>query len=149
MGNLSKTMEWVFNEIKKDSADPDPTKLDIEVLKIPYKYGKWINILAMEKSYYLKYKKNMAWLRIKKFDYYRGHPNDEYEDGRISPLKCNTNILANVRVDSDDEVLELEEKMNLQEIKIEQIADFLKAIPNMGWNIKTALEFMKFKQGEF
>ena len=45
--NLSKPMEWIYDEIAKDSIETDITKLDIEVLQIPYQYGKWINILAI------------------------------------------------------------------------------------------------------
>ena len=51
---LSKSLEWIYDEVAKDSTKPDITKLDTEVLQIPYQYGKWINILAIERKFYKK-----------------------------------------------------------------------------------------------
>ena len=141
-------MEWVCDEIAKDSAEPDISKLDTEVLQIPYQYGKWINIMAMEKLYYKKYVGKLKWLKNKKFDYYRGYPNDEYMEGKISPKKCETNAIAQSRVDSDDEVLKYEDKVTVQEVKLEAIADVLKLINTKGWNIKHAIDYLKFKNAE-
>lgn len=146
--NLSKSMEWINDEIKNDSTEPDINKLDIEVLQIPYQYGKWINVLAIEKAFYRKYTRKLKWLKLRKFDFYRGHPNDEYMDGKISNINCSTNAMASVRVESDEEVMDYEDKVALQEIKIEQITEFLKLINSKGWNIKHAIDYLKFKNAE-
>ena len=145
---ISKTSTWVHDEIKKDSSEPDPTKLDSELLRIPYQYGKWINILAIEKEFYLKFHKKLKWLKQRKFDYYRGFPNDDYMDGKISSKKYNTNALASSAVEADDDVIQCETRMDLQGNKIDQITEFLKAINSRGWNIKNAIDFIKFNNAE-
>jgi len=138
-------LEEINNEIEKDSKVSD--KLDNEALKIPYIYGKWINIHSMEKAYLIKYNRDKDKMVFWKTDYYKGISNEEYKDGKISPIKYNTNAEKASALAGDTEILDLIQKVELQKVKIETIEYFLKAIHSMGFNIQTAIKYQMWING--
>lgn len=142
---LSTSMENLYNEIEQDS-EIDRDHLDVELLKIPYQYGKWINTHAIEKAFLVKYTKRLKKLKPLMFDYYKGNVNDDFMDGKISPTSY-TKLQALEKVEADPGISELSDKVELQIIKVEMIAEFLKAITAKGWNVKTAVDYLKFKNG--
>ena len=142
---ISKPVEWIYKEIEKDSVI-NKDSLDTELLQIPYQYGKWINIHAIEKAFLIKFNKQLKVLKPLKFDYFKGNVNDSYMNGAISPTTY-SKLQATERMEADEEVSSLSEKIELQIIKIEMIDEFLKAITSKGWNIRTAVDYLKFKNG--
>ena len=131
-------LKEINDEIEKDSKVSD--KLDNEALKIPYIYGKWINIHSMEKAYLINYNRDKDKMVFWKTDYYKGISNEEYKDGKISPIKYNTNAEKASALAGDSEILDLIQKVELQKVKIETIEYFLKAIHTKGFQIKNAID---------
>lgn len=143
--SLMKSIEFIRDEITKDSKI-DRDNLDVELLNIPYQYGKWINIHSIEKAYLSKFMKQLTKLKPLKFDYYKGNENVDYMNGRISPTSY-TKTQAIEKVNSDDEICILTDKIEIQELKVDMITEFLKGVTSKGWNIRTAVDYIKFKNG--
>ena len=138
-------MNELQNMIKVDSK-VDITKLDTDSVEAPYVYGRYITIHATEKAYLLKYKKDMKVLFKEKTAYYRGDADPEiYEKNplHISILKSQVPGY----VESDSGVQNLQEKIDIQEIKVDMISDFIYNLRQKTFHIKNAIEFMKFKNG--
>jgi len=138
-------LDEIQNEIIEDSKVSD--KLDQEALKIPYIYGKWINIHSTERAYLRRFKRDCDRLTLLKMDYYKGVSNPEYKDGKISPIKYSTNAEKERALSGDSEVLDQIDQIELQKIKIDAIENFLKLIHSMGFQIKNAIDYLKFKNG--
>lgn len=142
---ISRSIESLNNEITIDSKI-DREHLDVELLNIPFQYGKWINIHAIERAFLIKFGKQLKRLKPLKFDYYKGNVNDDYLGGKISPVTY-SKIQSLEKVEADPEVYDLTEKIELQNIKVDMIAEFIKAITSKGWNLRTAVDYIKFKNG--
>lgn len=138
-------LQEISGEIKVDSEISD--ELDNEALRIPYIYGKWINQHSMEKAYMIKYKRERDEMVLWKMDYYKGVSNPDYKDGKTSPIKYNTNAERERALSGDKEILDIIEKVELQKVKIDAIELFLKAIHTKGFQIKNAIDYLKFKNG--
>lgn len=139
-------LDEIQKEIDNDSKI-DKDDLSSESLRIPYIYGKWINIFSMERAFLIKYKRDLSEMSLFKVDYYKGVKNPEYKDGKISPIKYDTKAERETAFNGDREVLDLIQKVDLQKVKIESIELFLKAIHSKGFQIKSAIDYIKFKNG--
>lgn len=140
-----------LNEIQDmmtEDSKVDVTKLDAEAINTPFIYAKYINIHANEKIRLKALEKKMKTLRHEKTEYYRGNaPSEVYVE---KPL--NITILKSqvpTYVDSDPDIMELQEKIDIQLIKIEMLEDYLKSVYQRSFNIKAAIDYLKFKQGEY
>ena len=124
----------------------DHANLDREALKIPYLHGRWYGFFIDESRLYRSLMNEYRQLKRFKMEYYLGKcPDDVYER---EPL--NLKILKqdlDIYMESDAELNALEEKMNTQKLKVEMIESFVKSLNNRGYNIKCAVDFIKFKNG--
>jgi hypothetical protein len=127
----------------------DKTELADESLKIPQLHHKYYKIYSNEKLILRKLNTQYKQLRLQKFEFYTQGPNEETEDkgwvlpaiGRI--LKAD----AAQYIEADNDLIQLSLKIGIQEEKIEFLESIIKTLNNRGYNIHTALEFIKFMNG--
>lgn len=137
------------NEIRemivKDS-EIDITNLDSEALKISYLHGKWCGFFIDESRLYRKLINEQKKLRLHKLEYYTGKCEDAvYEANPLDKRILKTD--AGLYIDTDTEVCSLDEKVELQRLKVSMIEGFMKMLSNRGFHIKSAIDFIKFKNG--
>lgn len=140
--------EELFNEWDKDS-DLDKTRLDDESLKIPKLHHKYYRLFIAEKSKLRRLEGEMKKLRLEKTEFYsQGHNDETKAKGWKLPAK-GIIIKADVPmyVEADADVIDLSLKVGIQQEKIEFLESIIKTLNNRGYNINTAVNFIKFVNG--
>ena len=140
--------EELFNEWDKDS-ELDKTRLDDESLKIPKLHHKYYRLFVVEKSKLRQLEGEMKKLKLEKNEFYsQGHNDETRAKGWRLPAKGI--IIKNdvpIYVEADTDVIDLSLKIGVQQEKIEFLESIIKTLNNRGYNIKTAVQFIKFVNG--
>jgi hypothetical protein len=134
--------------VEKD-IEFDETELDKESLRIPQLHNKYLVFLTDEKIILEKYKQDFRILIRKKWLYYTGKMSeDELKENGWEPFALNI-LKSDVDkfIDSDAEVLRLRAIVRMQEEKISYLDSVVKAINGRQWNIRAAIDWMKFTHG--
>ena len=128
-----------FSELRKQlekDCELSIESLEMDSLRVPYKASKYINMLFDAKfelnQEEIKYKS----LYKKKFEHYKV----EYQ------IKLNAAELNNI-IESDDQMLKLQANIILFRQKVEFLEHALKTVQNQSFNIKNAIEMIKYKNG--
>ena len=141
-------LEELKNSITKDSQI-DSTELGIESLKIPQIHSKYLNMLTDLKLLLTKYQNEFAILRLRKWKIYTGKASEEElsywkEDPfDLDILKTDVDKF----MDADPKLIELKSKITVNEIKVKMVEEFLKALNNRNFTIKSAIDWQKMMNG--
>ncbi len=128
----------------------DDTELDIESMAIPQLHSKYLNIYMDEKLLLQKINSDYYRLKKMKWEYYTGKLDqdqlDEYgwEPFQLKILKQDIDLY----MDSDEDLQKLINKQTYQKEKINYLDAILKSVNNRQWNIKGAIEWRKFINGQ-
>tara|TARA_R110002012_G_scaffold285033_1_gene476009 strand:+ start:798 stop:1232 length:435 start_codon:yes stop_codon:yes gene_type:complete len=142
--NLSDLYEMVQQDLEIDK-----TELDTESLKTPQLHNKYLIMYSQEK---LKLEQLLSEKKIKrknKWLYYTGKMSEEqlrfygWEPFDLNILKTDVDRF----IDSDDDIIKLSAKITLQQEIVDYLEGVIKVISNRQWNIKAALDWIKFTQG--
>ena len=142
--NLNDLYEMVQNDLNIDKTD-----LDTESLKTPQLHNKYLILHSQEK---LKLEQLLSERKIKrknKWLYYTGKMSEEqlrfygWEPFDLTILKTDVDRF----IDADDDIVRLCAKITLQEEAVNYLENVVKIISNRQWNIRAALDWIKFTQG--
>lgn len=142
------TRNELYDMVTQD-LEFDKTELDTESLKTPQLHNKYLILFSQEK---LKLEQVLSEKKISRRDkwlYYTGKMSEEElkEKGWES---CNLVILktdVDRFIDSDIDIIKLEARVTLQREMVNYIENVIKIISNRQWNIRSALDWIKFTQG--
>jgi len=142
------TRNELYDMVTQD-LEFDKTELDTESLKTPQLHNKYLILFSQEK---LKLEQVLSEKKISRRDkwlYYTGKMSEEElkEKGWES---CNLVILktdVDRFIDSDIDIIKLEARVTLQREMVNYIENVIKIISNRQWNIRAALDWIKFTQG--
>lgn len=141
---ITELREYVEKDIKIDSSS-----LDAEALKLPQIHNKYLCLLMDEKLILTKYESDLRILSKNKWLYYSGKMSQE----ELESLNWQPFELALLRtdldrfIDSDSEMILLSNKCLSQKEKVNYLEQIVKLISNKIWNIRAALDWIKFTQG--
>lgn len=127
----------------------DRTELGEESLRIPQLHSKYYNLFVEERLTLKKFESVYKKLYKTKFEYYSGTISEEelkehdWEPFSLRVLKSDINIY----LQSDEELNDLEQKIELQKAKVDFLESIIKNLPARGYQIKAAVEWEKFKVG--
>ena len=127
----------------------DVNHLDEESTKVPQIHNKYLCILMDEKLVLENFESKLKVLKRDKWLYYSGKLSEEelkkkgWEPFGLNILKQDLDRF----IDSDSEVINLSNKVFLQKEKVIYIESVIKIISNKMWNIRSAIEWIKFTQG--
>lgn len=124
----------------------DKSNLDTESLKITQLYIKYYRIFMDEvrvlKSYDLKY----AEMKKERQEFYLGLSADEvYKAEPLQKKWMKTDL--DIPMNADPKLSEIDVKRDLQKHKVKLLEDYIKRIGERSFNIKNAIDFMKFQNG--
>jgi hypothetical protein len=141
-------LEDISSEWQKDSKI-DEIDLDKESLKIPSLHHKYYTVLTSERLLLRKYELDLKVLKKDKFEFYtQGHNEETRKKGWELPPRGTVNKSeASMYIESDRQLEELSLKIILQQEKVDLLTDIIKTLSYRGYNIKTAVEYIKFKNG--
>jgi hypothetical protein len=134
--------------ITKDSQI-DSTELGIESLKIPQIHSKYLTILADVKLLLAKQQHDLAILKLRKWKIYTGKASQEELESWNEEQSDLTLLKSDVEqfIEADPKVIEIKSKITLNEVKLRMIEDFLKALHNRNFMIKSAIDWQKMMNG--
>jgi hypothetical protein len=139
-------LEQLYAMIQEDS-EIQPDKLDTEALNIPRIHSKYIILLSRETRTYNKLKTELDRLKKKKYNVLSGRatPKEMMESniGNLKLLKGEYQMY----IDTDEEVVKLQSELNDVELLIDTITAFIKDVNQRSYNIKSAIDYLKFKNG--
>ena len=132
-------------ELQKD-LEMDVEILHSESIRIPGLHGKWLGFALDEQGKLMLLRSKYKRLKGRKLNYYLGR-------GTAAEYKANPFNLKILKsevqsyLDADPQMRELEDQITSQEILVNFLEGAVRAITAKQWNIKNAIEFLKFKNG--
>jgi len=142
------TNEELFAEWEKD-AKIDATQLDVESLKIPQLHSKYTQLYFKERAKLKGLKAKLATLRLEKFEFLTQGPCDEtrargwkYPGGKI--LKGDVPMY----LDGDPDMIQLNLQVGMLEERLNFLDSIVRNLNNRGFQIKNAVDFMKWTHGQ-
>lgn len=141
-------LEKIF-ELWEQDSHVNRDLLDDEALKLSKLHHKYHQIYTNERLILRKYEAELKVLRLEKFEFYTQGPTQEThaKGWQLPPIGKVLKADANTYVDADKEVIDLSLKIGIQHEKIELLESIIKSVMNRGFQIKTALDFIKFNSG--
>jgi hypothetical protein len=141
-------LETLKDNIKKDSLI-DSTELGKEAIRTPAIHGKYLNIHADLKIELQKLNNAFLIMRLRKWKIYTGHATQEElvewgEDPfQMKLLKTDLDKF----LEADPILLKIVTDLNILEIKVKMVEDFLKVLTNRNFSIKSAIDWNKLVNG--
>ena len=142
------TIDEIFEIWKKDS-NIDLTELDQESIKIPKLHHKYYQIYVKEKLLLKKYEAEYKSLKLQKYEFYtEGHNEETIEKGWELPAR-GVIIKSDLPIylDSDKDLTNISLKIGYQQEKVDLLESILKSLNSRGFNIKSAIDFIRFTSG--
>ena len=132
----------------KDSV-VDKTELANEAIKIAQLHSKYYNFFVYERLKLKALETDYKKLKLEKHEFYTQGPNEETRKkewkmpamGR--PLKTDIPMY----LDADSDLIELNLRISYQTELVNFLESILKSLINRGYNIKSAIDFIKFTNG--
>lgn len=141
-------IEEIYDLWEKDSVI-DRTELAEESLKIPQLHHKYFKIFSHERLFQKKLENELKEMIKIKHEYYQGILDEEELSVRgWSPqqLKILRTDLP-LYMDADGDLQAIKLKIQLQQEKIDLLESIIKTLQNRGFQIKSAIEWIKFQMG--
>jgi hypothetical protein len=141
-------LETLKEELKKDSLI-DSTELAKEALRTPAIHGKYLSIHADLRIEYQKLQNAFAIMKLRKWKIYSGKASkEELEHWQEDPFELDVLKTALDKfMDADPTLLKIKTDLNILEIKIKMVEDFLKVLSNRNYAIKSAIDWNKLVNG--
>lgn len=123
--------------------------LSEESLKISTLHSKYHKIYTQERLTLRKYEHELKQLKLDKYEFYTQGPTKEtMEKGwQLPPVGKVIRSDVDKYMDADKDIIQLALKIGVQHEKIELLESILKTIHNRGFQIKNAIDWIKFTSG--
>jgi len=141
-------LEEIQSMWEKDSSI-DRTELGEESLRIPQLHAKYFKLFSEERLTLKKFETTYKKLHKSKFEYYNGTMSEEdLKENDLEPFQLK--VLKSdigVYLQSDNDLCDLELRMELQKEKVDFLESIIKNLPARGYQINAAIAWEKFKVG--
>jgi hypothetical protein len=141
-------IEDILEQWKIDSQI-DRTELGDAALVIPKLHHKYYEIYIQEKLSLRSYETDMKKLKLEKYEFYtQGHTDQTKSLGWELPARgmiLKTDIP--MYMDADKDTIKLSLKIGIQQEKVELLESIIKSLTNRGYQIKSAIDWVKFTNG--
>lgn len=142
-------MELDFKSIEIDLTI-DETDLATESLRTPQLHNKYLLLLLRLKNKKDKIENEFKVLEKNKWLYYTGKMSEEehkelgWEPFQLNILRTDVDRL----ISADKDVIEIQNKLNEINRILNYIEDVIKIIANRQWSIRSAIDWLKFSNGQ-
>ena len=141
-------IEEIFEHWEQDSQI-DKTELGDAALNIPKLHHKYFQLLVNEKMQLRKLEAEFKRLKLDKYEFYTQGPTEETRD-KGWELPAKGLILKQempMYMEADKDIIELSLKIGMQQEKVDLLDSIIKSFTNRGFNIKSAIDFIRFTSG--
>jgi hypothetical protein len=127
----------------------DRMDLGEESLKISSLHQKYSEIYTNEKIALRKYESDLKVLKLEKHEFYTQGPTNETQEKGWELPAIGKIIRSDVQqyIDADKDVIQLTLKIGVQYEKVSLLESIIKNLFNRGFQIKNAIDYMKFQEG--
>ena len=132
-------------ELEKD-LKMDMENLHNEAILVPAQHGKWLGFAMDESGKLAALRSKHKKMKLRKWNYYLGRGTAEEYKARPFQLKVLKNEVQQY-IDADEDIRSIEDRIAAKEALVNFLEGAVRAITNKQWNIKNAIEFLKFKNG--
>ncbi len=141
-------LESIFELWDEDSRIKREDLAD-ESLKISTLHSKYHKIYTQERLTLRKYEHELKQLKLDKYEFYTQGPTKEtMEKGwQLPPIGKVIKSDVDKYMDADKDIVSLSLKIGLQHEKIELLESIIKTLHNRGFQIKSAIDWIKFTSG--
>ena len=140
-------LEDIMNEAEK-YLQIDETNLGREALDTPKVYGKLLRIRTSESMLLQRYKFQIKKMYQEKRDYYLGRADPSVYKEKPFDVKI-LKSEVDTYLDADDDIGDLNLKIEVQSEKVYYLDNVLKQIANRGFMIKNAIDYQRMMNGGF
>jgi len=143
--NFDELKEQVQEDLKIDS-----TELAIESVNTPQIHNKYLLFLKKHKEALAEDERTLRVMRKYKWLYYTGKlSKEELERFKWEPFDLNI-LKTDVDrfIDADDDVIRLERQITEKKELVNYLDGVVKIVGNRQWNIRSAIEWIKFSHGQ-
>lgn len=138
----------IYDMIKKDFDWDSTSDIPTESAKSSKLFTKYIELYSNEKMKMGVMKNDLYRLRVKKRDYYSGNGTPEEYKQKPFNLRIKTEAGLERYINSDDDIIKLQEQIIVQEQKVEILTNCLEEVKRRGYAIRVTLDAQKFYSGE-
>lgn len=142
-------LEDILAEWEKDSQ-LDRTKLDSISLEQPKLVAKYLRIISHERLVLKKYEAEYKKLKFDKHEFYVDGPSEDHPKEWLENAPPRGRILkADVGrwLEADKDIINLSLKIGMQQEKIEVLKSIVDTISRLGFQVKNAIDWMRFQNG--
>ena len=125
----------------------DIDNLHTESLNIPILHSKYFELFNTINLLKTKAEKQKKKIRHEKYEYFTGKADPEVYVENPFPKKIRDKETLQGYLDSDDKLNQISLKVEYYEIMLEYIRSILKQISERNWQIRNAIEYMRFSAG--
>ena len=139
-------LEIIQDMWEKDSKI-DPDNLHTESLNIPILHSKYFdlyNTLILLRKKAEQQKRN---IRHERYEYYSGKADPDVYVENPFPKKIRDKDTMQKYMDADEKLSQISLKVEYYDVMLSYIESILKQITERNWQIRNAIEFMKFQSG--
>lgn len=138
-----ETLQGMWNEDSKI----DPDNLHTESLNIPVLHSKYYDIYNTLMLLRKKAEQQRKNIRHERYEYFSGKADPEVYISNPFPKKIRDKETMQKYLDADTKLSEVSLKIEYYEVMLRFIEEILKQITNRTYQIKNAIEFMRFSSG--
>ena len=135
-------------EMWEEDVNIDKHRLDDESLNIPKLHHKYLALLMDIKSKRIAFNHQLEDIKREKELYYSGQATAAVYKEKPFDTKLKTKAGIEKHVNTDHEVVKLEEKIEYMNILIEGVNHILENVKWRNQNIKSAIDWSRFQSGE-
>jgi hypothetical protein len=139
-------LETIQDMWERDSKI-DPDNLHTESLNIPILHSKYFdlyNTLILLRKKAEQQKRN---IRHERYEYYSGKADPDVYVENPFPKKIRDKDTMQKYMDADEKLSQVSLKVEYYDVMLSYIENILKQISERNWQIRNAIEFMKFQSG--
>jgi len=140
--NLEKIQEmW-----EKDSQI-DPDNLHDESLKIPQLHSKYYTLYNTITLLREKAREQFNRVKLERYNFYTGKASAEVYVEEPFPYKIRDKEALQRHLDADEKLNSIDLKIRYYDVMLKFLEEIIKTISNRTYQIKNAIEFMRFQSG--
>lgn len=143
---MSIDLETIQEMWEKDSKI-DPDNLHIESLNIPVLHAKYFDLYNTINLLKKRAEQQKKRIRHERYEYFTGKADPEIYLENPFPKKVRDKETLQGYLDSDEKLSQVCLKIDYYETLLNYIESILKVIQNRTYQIKNAIEFIKFQAG--
>ena len=125
----------------------DPDNLHTESLNIPILHAKYYQMYNTVTLLYKKAQQQRKNIRHERYEYFSGKADPEVYINNPFPKKIRDKDTMQKYLDADEKLSNCSLKIDYYETTLKYLEEILKQVGNRTYQIKNAIEFMRFSSG--